>query len=61
MKYKIEPNFFSIVAILIIGSSLFREYNSETGNFPKKALAAIYVVALILSIAFMIKKTKQKK
>jgi hypothetical protein len=61
MKYKIKPNFFSIVVILIISSALIREYNSETGTFPKKGLAIVYGFAILSSIIFMIKKKNKQE
>ena len=59
MKYKITPNFFSAIVILIVGSALYKQFDYETYTFEKPALAAVYGVALILSIAFMIKKSKK--
>jgi hypothetical protein len=59
MKYKITPNFFSAIVILIVGSALYKQFDFENYSFEKPALAAVYGVALILSIAFMIKKSKK--
>jgi hypothetical protein len=59
MKYKITPNFFSAIVILIVGSALYKQFDYENYSFEKPALAAVYGVALILSIAFMIKKSKK--
>jgi hypothetical protein len=56
MNYKIKPNFFSIIIILIVGGVLFKQFDSQTMKFEKPALAIVYGIALILSIAFMIKK-----
>jgi hypothetical protein len=59
MKYKITPNFFSAIVILIVGSALYKQFDYESYSFEKPALAVVYGIALILSIAFMIKKSKK--
>jgi uncharacterized membrane protein YjjP (DUF1212 family) len=59
MKYKITPNFFSAIVILIVGSALYKQFDYETYTFEKPVLAVVYGIALILSIAFMIKKSKK--
>ncbi|PHR70997.1 MAG: hypothetical protein COA67_07300 [Lutibacter sp.] len=59
MKYKIVLNFFSVIVILIVGSALYKQFDYEHLKFEKPALAVVYSITLILSIAFMIKKTKK--
>lgn len=56
MKYKIAPNFFSVIIILIFGGALIKQFDFENLSFEKPALAIIYSIAFILSIVFMIKK-----
>ena len=56
MKYKITPNFFLIIIILIIGGALFKQFDFQNLKVEKPALAIVYSIAIILSIGFMIKK-----
>ena len=60
MKIKIVPNFFSIVIALIVGGALIREFNFQDMTFENPALAVVYSIAFILSIGFMIKRSKNK-
>ena len=60
MKFKIVPNFFSVVMMLILGGALIREFDFENFNFENPALALVYVIAFILSIGFMIKRPGKK-
>ncbi len=60
MKFRIVPNFFSVVLILILGGALIREFDFENLSFEKPALALVYLFAFILSIGFMIKRPGKK-
>ena len=61
MKFRIVPNFFSVVMILILGGALIREFDFENLGFEKPALALVYLIAFILSVGFMIKKSGKKQ
>jgi predicted ferric reductase len=60
MKYKIVPNFFSIIIATILWIALFKQFDFEDFKFEKPALAVVYVIVLIASIGVMIKKRKNK-
>ncbi len=60
MKNKKTLNIFSIILIIIIGSALFRLFNLEDLTFEKPALAIVYILAIALSIFFIIKGYKKK-
>jgi hypothetical protein len=59
MKYKIVPNFFSLIIAVILWIALFKQFDFQNLKFEKPALAAIYIIVLIASIGFMIKKSKK--
>jgi len=61
MKFRIVPNFFSVVMILILGGALIREFDSESLSFENPALSIVYLIAFILSIGFMLKKPGDKQ
>lgn len=55
------PNFsFAIIAI-ILGVSLFRQFDYETLTFEKPALAVVYLIAFTMSIFFLIKGRKKNE
>ena len=60
MKFRIVPNFFSVVMILILGGALIREFDTENLSFESPALALVYLFTFILSIGFMIKRPGKK-
>lgn len=59
MKYKIVPNFFSIIIATILWVALFKQFDFENLKFEKPALAVIYIIVLIVSVGSMIKKSKK--
>ncbi len=55
------PNFsFAIIAI-ILGVSLFRQFDYETLTFETPALAVVYLVAFALYIFFLVKGRKKNE
>lgn len=56
MNYKIKPYLFSIIIILIVGSTLFNQFDNQPYTFQKIALTIVYGLAIIIAILFMIKK-----
>lgn len=53
-KNKVPMFTFSIVAI-ILGVTLFKQFDFENFKFEKPALAIVYLVVFIASIYFIIK------
>lgn len=60
MKYKIVPNIFTIIMAVIIGGGIVKLFDFQSLTFEKPALAVVYIIAFILSIGFMVKKSKKK-
>jgi hypothetical protein len=50
---------FSIVAI-ILGVTLFKQFDFKNLKFENTGLAIVYAIAFILSIYFLIKNSKNK-
>ena len=48
---------FTIIAI-ILGVSLYRQFDIDTLTFEKPALAIVYLIAFALSVFFLIKGRK---
>ena len=57
MKYKIKFNFFSVVIALIIGGTMYKQFDFQSFSFEKPALAIVYLIVFIFSIASMVKKS----
>ena len=60
MKYKIAPNFFFMIIAIILGIALYNQFDFQDLKFEKPALAVVYIIVFIVSIGFMIKKSKNK-
>ena len=59
MKYKIVPNIFFVIIAVIIGGALLKQFDFQNLKFEKPAIAVVYIIALIISIGLMIKKSKK--
>lgn len=60
MEKKKAMNFmFSIVAI-ILGVTLFKQFDFQHFKFEKPALAAVYIIAFGISISVLIRNARSK-
>jgi hypothetical protein len=59
MNIKIAPNLFSIIILMILGGAIFKQFDFQNLKFEKPAIAIIYIFAFLISIVFMIKKSKK--
>lgn len=50
---------FSIIAI-ILGSTLYKQFNFETLKFEKPALAVVYIIVFVCSIFVLIKNFRNR-
>jgi hypothetical protein len=60
MKYKIVPNIIAVILALIVGVALFKQIDFQNMTAEKPVLALVYLIGFLISIGFMIKKTKNK-
>jgi len=51
---------FGIVAI-ILGWTLFKQFDFESLKFEKPALAVVYILTFIMSVFFLVKNVKEKQ
>ena len=58
MKYKIVPNIIAILFAVIIGVALFKQIDFQNMTVEKPVLALVYLIGFLVSIGFMIKKSK---
>ena len=56
-------NFFFATIAILLGWSLYKEFDQDTNSFKNLALATIYAVVLIASLYFLIRdyKSQSKK
>ena len=54
-----EVFMFSIIAA-ILGWTLYKDFNFDTNTFEKPALAAVYGIALLMSVIFIVKNFVNK-
>lgn len=59
MAYKLKPNFFFVIIALIVGVALFKQIDFENLKIEKPALAVVYIIALIISVGLILKKSKK--
>ena len=57
MKYKITPNYFSVIIALILGPALIDQFDFQNMTFEKPALSVLYFIVFVFSIGSMIKKS----
>lgn len=51
---------FGIVAI-ILGWTLFKQFDFESLKFEKPALAVVYILTFLMSVFFLVKNVKEKQ
>ena len=59
MENKKTGSFIFIIIAVILGATLFKQFDFESLRFEKPWLALIYMVVFILSIYFIVKNSKK--
>lgn len=60
MKAKKSINFFFAVITIIVGWTLYKQFNFETLQFENTALAIVYAATLIISVTLLIKNYRNQ-
>ncbi len=60
MSDKKGPSFPFLIIAIVLGAGIYREFNFETLKFEKPALAAVYILAFVMSVYFIIRGMKAK-
>ena len=60
MKIKKGEVFMLSVIAAILGWTLCKDFNFDTNTFEKPALAAVYGIALLMSVIFIVKNFVNK-
>lgn len=54
-----QPFPFVIIAI-VLGWTIFKQFDFENLKFEKPALAVIYILTFLMSVYFLVKNVKEK-
>lgn len=60
MDNKKGSSFVFIIVAIILGVSLFKQFDFEKLEFEKPALAILYIIVFVASIYFIIKNARNK-
>ena len=60
MENKKLVNFFFVMIALILGWTLYKQFDFENLRFENTGLAIIYIVVFVMSIYFLIKDFRKR-
>lgn len=59
MENKKPISFTLLVVVIILGVTLFKQFDFETLQFEKPALAILYIIVFVVSLYFLVKRPKK--
>ncbi|PCI32639.1 MAG: hypothetical protein COB60_09265 [Flavobacteriaceae bacterium] len=60
MENKKSLNFFFVIIAIILGRTLFKQFDFENLKFEHTGIAIVYIVVFVLAIYFLIKNYKKR-
>ena len=60
MENRKALNFFFGIVAIILGVTIFKQFDFKKLKFEKPGLAIVYAIGFIISISFLLKKSKHK-
>jgi hypothetical protein len=60
MENKKGINFFFLIITIILGGTLFKQFDFKNLKFEKPALAIVYIITFIACIFFLIKDYRNR-
>lgn len=61
MTTKNEYSFPLIIIAVVLGGTIFKEFDFKNLTFEKPSLAVVYILTLLMTIILSLKKIKQKQ
>lgn len=61
MNKRKEYSFPLIIIAVVIGWTIFRDFDFKNLKFEKPALAVVYILTFLMTLYFIFKKDKQKE
>lgn len=59
MENKKSLSFPLMVVVIILGVTLYKQFDFESLKFEKPALAVLYIIVFLAAIYFLVKKPKK--
>ncbi|MDQ6472537.1 hypothetical protein RB619_17990 [Flavobacterium sp. LHD-80] len=59
MENKKPISFTLLVVVIILGATLYKQFDFKTLQFEKPALATLYLIVFVVSLYFLIKRPKK--
>jgi hypothetical protein len=61
MSNKKGLTFLFLIIAIILGWTIFKQFDFENLKFEKPALAVVYILTFIMSVYFLVKNAKEEK
>lgn len=61
MSIKKGQSFLFLIIAIILGWTIFKQFDFENLKFEKPALAIVYIVTFVMSIYFLVKNVKREE
>ncbi|HJY14013.1 MAG TPA: hypothetical protein VJ304_14565 [Flavobacterium sp.] len=61
MSIKKGQSFLFLIIAIILGWTIFKQFDFENLKFEKPALAIVYIVTFVMSVYFLVKNVKREE
>jgi len=61
MSIKKGQSFLFLIIAIILGWTIFKQFDFENLKFEKPALAIVYIVTFVMSVYFLVKNLKREE
>jgi hypothetical protein len=61
MSNKKGISFLFLIIAIILGWTIFKQFDFENLKFEKPALAVVYIITFIMSVYFLVKNVKKEE
>ena len=61
MSNKKGVSFLFLIIAIILGWTIFKQFDFENLKFEKPALAVVYIITFIMSVYFLVKNVKKEE
>jgi hypothetical protein len=60
MSKRKEYSFPLIIIVIVLGLTIFKQFDFENFKFEQPAMAVIYILTFLMTVYFILKKDKEK-
>ncbi|MEJ2902589.1 hypothetical protein [Pedobacter panaciterrae] len=61
MSIKKGQSFLFLIIAIILGWTIFKQFDFENLKFEKPALAIVYILTFVMSVYFLVKNVKREE